>query len=230
MQSGEAMPAPTVTMLGQAGVQGSMQTLNSGAAGGLVPAAGGCCRYAAENEQARQRFDSEKTVDKLLAAAQEVASQHSSMPPADLAAIFIALNRWAPVSSRSPVSHPAALNSLASVATDAVRVDWIRYTGSLYPDPARDKVKAEEPCPKACTRPCAAHKECTQPGARAQSLAAVSVTPKRSPRLHRLTLRTMCGCRFSSAVYPGELGFLDSALRSCHQVHHSLALPSSVMW
>ena len=35
---------------------------------------------------------------------------------------------------------------------------------------------------------------------------------------HRLTLRVMCGCRFSSAVYPGELGFLDSALRSCHQV------------
>ena len=52
-------------------------------------------RYAAENEEARQRFDSEKTVDKLLSAAQEVASQHSSMPPADLAAIFIALNRYA---------------------------------------------------------------------------------------------------------------------------------------
>ena len=52
-----------------------------------------CCRYAAENEEARQRFDSERTVDKLLAAAQEVATQHASMPPADLAAIFIALNR-----------------------------------------------------------------------------------------------------------------------------------------
>ena len=60
---------------------------------GLKP---GCAhRYAAENEEARQRFDAERTVDKLLAAAQEVATQHASMPPADLAAIFIALNRRA---------------------------------------------------------------------------------------------------------------------------------------
>ena len=72
-------------------------------AGRLMPATWGRCRYAAENEQARQRFDSEKTVDKLLSAAQEVASQHSSMPPADLAAIFIALNRSVPVSKHYQV-------------------------------------------------------------------------------------------------------------------------------
>ena len=43
-------------------------------------------------------------MDKLLAAAQEVASQQASMPPADLAAIFIALNRRVAPTCREQLS------------------------------------------------------------------------------------------------------------------------------
>lgn len=119
-------------------------------------------------------------MDKLLAAAQEVATQHASMPPADLAAIFIALNRC--------------------ISVHAVRCGLIcgcKCSGKA------EQAARRQPSWLSCAL--LAYRSCVGPD---------SCQSEHSCGL----LSSLAVCRFSSAVYPGELGFLDNALRSCHQV------------